>query len=169
MRMPSRPFYPMALPPDIFGLERPSLLGQACESEAETQKRIATVEKSVAAAFEAAVEHLGDAEARQLFARVVRRTKRGPGTCFAPDRDTRLLEELDAAAQTGESVAAIAKRLRAEGTRLGATEGAIATQIRKLRNERTARERAAAVQARRWRMATRREAPGLLSEDETEK
>lgn len=169
MRMPSRPFYPVALPPDIFGLERPSLLGQACESEAETQKRIATVERGVATAFEAAIQHLGDAEARRLFARVVRRTERGPGVCFAPDRDTRLLEEFDAAAQTGESIAALARRLHAEGTKLGATEGAIATQIRKLRDERKARERAAAVQARRWRMATRREAPTLLSADESEK
>jgi hypothetical protein len=35
------------------------------ESEAETRKRIVTVEKGVEAAFKAAIEHLGEEEARR--------------------------------------------------------------------------------------------------------
>lgn len=160
--MPRRPFYPVALPPDIFGLDQPSLLGQAFESEAETRKRTATVQKGVEDAFKAAVGHLGEEEARLLFARVQRRPKRGQGKMLAPDRDARLLREYDAL--NGETVAALARRLRAAaGIELGNTAEAIATQIRKLREERTKRERAAAREARRWRMATRGEPPGLLS------
>src|SRR5260370_21694591 len=98
MKMPRRPFYPVPLPPDIFGLRHLSLLGQAFESEAETRKRIATVEEGVEAAFKAAVEHLGEEEARRLFTRVLRRPKLGQGKMLAPDRDTRLLKEYDAAA-----------------------------------------------------------------------
>jgi len=111
MKMPQRPFYPMALPPDIFGLHRPGLL--SLESEVETQRRIAMVEKGVEAAFKSAVAHLGEEEARRLFARVSRRSKRGPGKTLAADRDARLLNEYDAAARAGESVAALAKRLHA--------------------------------------------------------
>jgi len=131
MKMPRRPFYPpVALPPDIFGLHDLSLL---CESEADTKKRIATVEEGVIAAFKAAVRHLGEEEARRLFKRVMRRPKRGQGKVFAPDRDARLLEECDAAVPEGETVAALAKRLHAAaGIELGNTAGAIETQIRKL-------------------------------------
>src|SRR5580704_2812203 len=136
MKMPQRPIFPVAPPPDIFGLRHLSLLGQACESKAEMQKRVATVEAGVAAAFKAAVGHLGEDEARRLFARVTRRPKRGLGRMLAPDRDARLLAEYDAAARTRESVAALARRLRANGTELGNTEGAIETQIRKLVKER---------------------------------
>ena len=65
--MPRRPFYPVAPPPDIFGLLRPGLL--SLESEAETRKRIGTVEKGVEAAFKAAIEHLGEeATLRPRFA-----------------------------------------------------------------------------------------------------
>jgi hypothetical protein len=157
MKMPSRPFYPVELPPDIFGLRPPSILGKACESKAETAQRIATVEKGVMDAFKAAVGHLGENEARLLFARVMRRPKRGPGKLLAPDRDARLLEEYDAAIQKGETVTALARRLRADGITLGNTEGAIATQIRKLVQERKKRKRATAFESRRWRMATRGE------------
>jgi hypothetical protein len=39
MKMPRRPFYPpMELPPDIFGLQRPTLLN--FESDEETRKRV---------------------------------------------------------------------------------------------------------------------------------
>jgi hypothetical protein len=170
MKMPRRPFYPVALPPDIFGLRHLSLLEQACESEAETRKRIVTVEKGVGAAFKAAVEHLGEEEARRLFAHVLRRPKRGQGKMLAPDRDTRLLKEYDAAAPKRESVAAVARRLHAAvGMELGNTPGAIETQIRKLLKEREQRERSAAFEARRWRMATRGEQPDLLSVSASEK
>ena len=168
MKMPHRPFYPVVLPPDIFGLRRLSLLEQACESEAETRKRVATVEEGVVSAFKAAVEHLGDDEARRLFARVTRRPKRGQGKMLAPDRDARLLKEYDAASRKGESVAALARRLRTKGIKLGNTEGAIATQIRKLVKERKTRERASTFEARRWRMATRGET-SLLSAAKSEK
>jgi hypothetical protein len=168
MKMPRRPFYPVALPPDIFGLRHVGVL--SFESEAETRKRIDTVEKGVEAAFKAAVEHLGEEEARRLFARVLRRPKRGQGKMLAPDRDARLLKEYDAAAPKGESVAALARRLHAAvGVELGNTPGAIETQIRKLLKERKQRERAAAFEARRWRMATRGEQPGLLSVSTSEK
>ena len=158
--MPRRPFYPpVALPPDIFGLLRPGVL--SLESEAETRKR---VEKGVEAAFKAAIVHLGEEEPRRLFARVLRHPKRGHGKMLAPDRDARLLKEYDAAAPKGESVAALARRIHAAvGRELGNTPGAIETQIRKLLKERKQRVRAAAFEARRWRMATRGEHPGVLS------
>src|ERR1700747_274350 len=128
MKMPRRPFYPpVALPPDIFGLLHHGTL--SLESKAETRKRIATVEKGVEAAFKAAIEHLGEEEARRLFARVLRRPKRGQGKLLAPDRDARLLKEYDAAAPKGESVAALARRIHAAvGKELGNTPPAIATQ-----------------------------------------
>ncbi len=158
MKMPRRPFYPVAIAADIFGLEHLSILGQAGESEAEVRTRVATVEKGIDAAFKAAVGHLGDDEARRLFARVIRRPKRGRGKMLAVDRDVRLLKEYDAAAPIGEAVAALARRLRANGMELGNTEGAIEIQIRKLVKE---REDSASVplrlEARRWRMATRGE------------
>jgi hypothetical protein len=168
MKMPRRPFYPVTLPPDIFGLLHPGLL--SLESEAERRKRIDTVEEGVEAAFKAAVEHLGEEEARRLFARVLRRPKRGQGKMLAPDRDGRLLKEYDAAAPKGESIAALARCLRASaGMELGNTAGATATQIRKLVKERKQREQAAAFEARRWRMATRGETGLLLSAAKIEK
>ncbi len=170
MKMPGRLFYPpVDLLPDIFGLHCPSLLGSACESEADRLKRVATVENGVRDAFAAAVDHLGDEEARQLFRRMIRRPKRGLGKMLAPDRDARLLREYDAARQKGETTAALARRLRDEGRELGDSEGAIQTQIRKLVKERGKRQRAAAVEARRWRMATRNEPPSLLSAAKSEK
>jgi len=84
------------------------------------------------------------------------RPKRGPGKTLAPDRKWRLLKEYDARPE-GESVAALAKRLRAEGTKLGATQDAIEFAIREAVKDRKQRERAAAIEARRWRMATRGE------------
>jgi hypothetical protein len=169
MKMPRRPFYPpVALPPDIFGLLHHGTL--SLESEAETRKRIVTVEKGVEAAFKAAIEHLGEEEARRLFARVLRRPKRGQGKMLAPDRDARLLREYDDASSKGESVAALARRIHtAVGGELGNTPDAIETQIRKLLKDRKQRERAAAFEARRWRMATRGEQPGLLSVSTSEK
>lgn len=129
MKMPRRPFYPVKLPPDIFGLQRPTILEQACETKEETQKRVAAVEHGVGDAFKAAIWHLGDVEARRLFKHVMRHTKRGRGKMLAQDRDDRLLKEYDAAVQKGESIAAVARRLRAEDTKLGATNGAIAAQF----------------------------------------
>jgi hypothetical protein len=168
MKMPRRPFYPVAFPLDIFGLRHPGLLN--LESEAQSRKRIIAVEEGVEAAFKAAIDHLGEEEARQLFAHVLRRRKRGQGKVLAPDRDVRLLKEYDAAGRKGESIAALARRLYAAvGMELGNTPGAIETQIRKLLKERKQRERVAAFEARRWRMAMRGESPGLLSMPPTEK
>lgn len=119
MKMPGRLFYPpVDLLPDIFGLHRPSLLGSACESEADRLKRVAAVENGVRDAFAAAVDHLGEEEARQLFRRMIRRPKRGLGKMLAPDRDARLLREYDAACQKGETTAALARRLHDEGREL---------------------------------------------------
>jgi hypothetical protein len=147
--------------PDIFGLHHP-LLAAGCESDAERQQRFAKVEAGVIAAFKAAVHHLGEDAARELFNRVLRRPKRGRGKALAADRDARLLKAYDAAPE-GESIASIARRLRAEGKELGNTAVAIATQIRKLVAERKKSERRARVEARRWRMAMRNEPPTLAA------
>jgi hypothetical protein len=72
-----------------------------------------------------------------------------------------LLRAYDQAAE-GESIAAIARRLRKEGRELGHTEGAIAAQIRKLVAAREERDYRARVDARRWRMALRNEPPTLV-------
>ena len=162
MKMPRRPFYPpVGLPPDIFGLRAPPLLN--LESDAENRDRVMAVEKGVFSAFKAAMDHLGEEQARLLFRRVIRRPKRGPGRCLAPDRNNLLLKEYDAR-QKGQTVAELSRRLlQAHGTQLGNTPGAIAAQIRKLIRNREERERAAAREARRWRMATRNEPPTLLS------
>jgi hypothetical protein len=160
MKMPHRPFFPgsIELRPDIFGLHHLSLLAQAGESEDTKQKRAATVEAGVLAAFKAVAAHLGEVEARQLFKRILRRPKRGTGKMLAQDRDARLLKEYDAVAQRGESIAALARRLHAANSlKLGNTPGAIAAQIRKLVSERKTREHEAKKQARFWRMATRGE------------
>jgi hypothetical protein len=170
MKMPIRPFYPpVDQPPDIFDLHRPTFLESACESEADRLKRVATVEKGVGDSFMAAVGHLGEEEARQLFRRVIRRPKRGLGKMLAPDRNARLLQEYDAALQNGETTAALARRLSAEGRELGDTAGAIATQIRKLVRDRGKRQHEAEFESRRWRMATRNEPPSRLSAAKNEK
>ena len=170
MKMPRRPFFPPLIRcGEIFGLHRPSLLGSACESDADRRNRVATVEKGVRDAFKAAVEHLGEDEARQLFRRTIRKLKRGLGRALAPDRDARLLQEYDAALQNGTTTAALARRLRAESRELGDSEGAIETQIRKLVKDREKRQREAKIEARRWRMATRNEPPSLLSGAKNEK
>jgi hypothetical protein len=163
MKMPSRPWFPPAQQPAvIFGLHHVSLLGAACENAAERQQRFAKVKAGVVAAFEAAVDHMGEDAARELFKSVLRRPKRGPGKVHAVDRDVRLLKAYDAAAPNGESIASIARRLHAcEGNKLGNTAAAIATQIRKLVAERKKREYRSRVEARRWRMATRNEPPTL--------
>lgn len=163
MKMPTRPFFPpLKSQPDIFGLHRVTFLGAAGETDVERRRRVAKVEAGVVAAFEAAVHHLGEDAARELFNGAMRRPKRGLGKSQAADRDAILLKAYDAASE-GESVASIARRLHADGKQLGNTAAAIATQIRKLVAERKARERRALVEARRWRMATRNEPPTLLS------
>jgi hypothetical protein len=165
MKMPRRPFFrPVAPRLDIFGL-RHLTLAHGGESAADRQMRVATIEAGVVAAFKAAVGHLGDDEARRLFARVLRRPKRGHGKMLAPDRNYRLLRAYDTAVQHGESIAVLARRLRAgdDGVKLGNTADAIEAQIRKLVKERKGRDHAAAVQARRWRMAMRNEPPTLAS------
>jgi len=150
-------------PNDIFGLQHLSLLAQVCETEPERRRRVEKVEAGVAKAFRAAVHHLGENEASELFSRVMRRPKRGPGKMLAPDRNARLLKAYDEALANGESIASVAKRLHAEGHDLGATEHAIAAQIRKLRDERKEHARAAAVRSRWLRMAMRHEPPTLAS------
>src|SRR5947207_1991985 len=110
MKMPRRSSYPV--PPDIFGLRRLTLL--SFESKGETRKRVEAIEQGVFAAFRAAVDHLGEDEARLLFRRVARRPKRGPGKWLAVDRDLRLLAEYDAASQKKETIAALSRRLYAE-------------------------------------------------------
>jgi len=164
MKMPTRPFHPPLEPrPDILGLHHLTILGQACESDEQRQQRIAKVEQGVIAAFKAAVSHLGEDQARKLFAKAARRPKRGRGKILAADRDHRLLTAYDeAVVKNGETVAVLSRRLRNEGIELGNTASAIATQIRKLVKERKERARAAAFEARRWRMAMRNEPPTIL-------
>ena len=169
MKMPSRPFVPSGPSPDIFGLYDLSLLERACESEADRKKRFKAVEEGVAAAFRAAVRHLGDEEARQLFKRVTRRKKRGQGKIFQSDRDARLLSEYKVASQKGETIAALARRLHATSTEFGNTADAVETQIRKLVKEQKKRDRVAAFEARRLRMAMHGEIPTLLSDTQRKK
>jgi hypothetical protein len=162
MKMPGRPWYPPMKPrPDIFGLHPITFIGLASETPTQRAQREAKVEAGVTVAFAAANRHLGEDRARALFAKVLRRRKRGPGRALAPDRDFHLLRAYDQAAE-GESIAAIARRLRKEGRELGHTEGAIAAQIRKLVAARKERDYRARVDARRWRMALRNEPPTLL-------
>jgi hypothetical protein len=164
MKMPRRPFFPGTLKPrpDIFGLHHLTILGAACECEADRKKRFATVEAGVLAAFKAAMSHLGEDQARVLFQRVLRRPKRGNSKTVAPNRDAILMKARDAAVENGESVAALSKRLHATyGIKLGNSAQAIQTQIRKLVRERDTRDREAKKQARFWRMATRGEAKTL--------
>jgi hypothetical protein len=164
MKMPGHRFFPPSKPyTDIFGLPHLSLLAQAFESEDDRRKRVTKIEEGVATAFRAAVSHLGEEQARLLFSKVMRRPKRGPGKALAADRDHRLLIAHDEAIQTGESIAALSVRLRLAGTELGNTPAAIATHIRKLVRERAERQRAAAVQARYWRMAARNDPPTIAS------
>jgi hypothetical protein len=80
MKMPERPWYPLISDrPDIFGLQHITLAGAACETDTNRKQRIAKVEAGVTAAFRAAIHHLGEDEARELFNRVMRRPKRGRG------------------------------------------------------------------------------------------
>ncbi len=162
MKMPKRTWCPPMKPrTDIFGLHHMTVIHLACETPTEQARRAAKVEAGVTAALDAAIRHLGDDEARALFAKVLRRPKRGLGKALAPDRDIRLLRAYDEAPE-GESIAAIARRLRKEGRTLGHTEGAIAAQIRRLVAARKERDYRATVDARRWRMALRDEPPTLL-------
>lgn len=164
MKMPVRRFFPPLKPyTDIFGLPHLSFLAQAFETDEDRGRRVLKVEEGVVAAFQAAVVHLGDEQARALFNQVMRRPKRGRGKALAADRDYRLLAAYEEAMERGESVAALACRLRQAGTELGNTSAAIATHIRKLVKDRARRQRAAAVQARYWRMASRHEPPTLAA------
>jgi hypothetical protein len=105
------------------------MLGAACESDADRGKRFAKVEAGINAAFEAAVHHIGDERARQLFQKVLRRPNR------------RLLAAHDEAVEKGETVASVARRIRATGIKLGNTSAAIAAHIRRLVRARKQRER----------------------------
>jgi len=132
---------------DCFGL-RPPLIA---ESEDGTRSRVALVKKGVADAFAAAVTHLGDEQARELFTSVARRLKRGKGKSLASDRDAQLLAALEAAQRIGETIPALARRLHVERKlELGNSPQAIDTQIRKLLKERSARKRTAELAAQRW-------------------
>jgi hypothetical protein len=163
MKMPTRPWYPPIKPrPDIFGLYHTSLLEAACETPTQRERRFAKVEAGVVEAFKAAIHHLGDEQARQLFQQVLRLPKRGRGKALANDRDQRLLAAYDEAMQKGETVAVLARRLRSTGIELGNTPRAIAVQIHALVKQRKQRMRATAIDARRWRMALRNEPPTLL-------
>ena len=48
MKMPSRSFHPVEMPPDIFGLRHLTVLGEAFETDAERRQRIAKVWDGVA-------------------------------------------------------------------------------------------------------------------------
>ena len=74
MKMPSRPWFPpLKTQQDIFGLHYVPLLGAAYESDAERARRFAKVEAGVTAVFKAAVHHVGEDRARQLFRKALRR------------------------------------------------------------------------------------------------
>jgi len=69
MKMPRPTYFPMLAkqPNDFFGLQHLSLLAQVCETEPERRRRVEKVEAGVAKAFRAAVHHLGENEAREIF------------------------------------------------------------------------------------------------------
>lgn len=141
-----------------------TIIGAACESDVERAQRFAKVVTGVTAAFKAAVHHVGEERARQLFQKVLRRPKRGPGRALAIDRDRRLLAAYDEAVKTDETIASISRQLSKQyGVKLGNTPAAIEAHIRRLVKARKQRERAAAFEARRWRMATRNEPPTIAS------
>ena len=92
--------------------------------------------------------------------------KRGRGAAIDPDRDSMLLTVYDKR-HSGCSLAEIARECEASALRagyyLGANPKAIEAQLRKLIGERERQTRAAAREARRWRMATCNEPPTLLA------
>jgi hypothetical protein len=165
MKMPTRRWFtPVNQRPDIFGLHYVTIAGAACEGDVERAKRFAKVEAGITGAFKAAVHHVGDERARQLFRKALRRPKRGPGRALAADRDRRLLAAYDAAVKDGETIASIGRRLHTRhGIELGNTPAAIEAHIRRLVKVRKQSERAAAFEARRRRMAMRNEPPTLAS------
>jgi hypothetical protein len=89
MRMPGRRFFPFLtkLPPDIFGLERLTLLSEACLTDDERQARRMTIRDHLEKAFKDAYRQLGEEAARALFVEVMRKPKRGAMRTLAPDRD----------------------------------------------------------------------------------
>jgi hypothetical protein len=165
--MPARPFFPGqlgAMKPDIFGLHTQSLLSVAGETEGERKARVDTVKTGIRAAFNAAVDHLGEEQARKLFQDVLRKPRqRGASKHLAADRDQRLLAAYDERPH-GETVAALARRLHEmkDAKKLGQSAEAIETQIGQLVKTRTKERRTKAREERRWRMAMRNEPPTLL-------
>jgi hypothetical protein len=166
MKLPHRPWYPPTENArDIFDLVTPSLLGEVVESTSARAARFAKVEQGVSDAFRAAANHLGEEEARRLFRKTTRKPKRGPGGAINPERDRILLRAYDER-PADQSLAAVARLLEKwaieTGIRLGSNADAIAAHLRKLLAERARRQRAAAVEARRLRMAMRNDPPSLL-------
>jgi hypothetical protein len=163
MKMPERRYFPMDMPPDMFGLHSLTLLGEACLTEAERRERVAKIEARVTETFNAAVRQLGEDEARRLFHRASRKRKRGAAKVLAPDRDHQLLIAYDSR-EPGETVIALATRLYAEckGVELGNSARAIVRQIQRVVKARQDRRHKAALDSRYMRMATRHEPPTLL-------
>lgn len=127
MKLPPSPCPPL----DHFGLPDYSLL----ETEDARRRRIIAVKKMVRNAFKGAVTHLGEEEARILFARAARPKKRGRGqnATFAIDRDLQLLQECQGAKQANESILALAKRLHEDRTNdFGNTVAGVERCIRRL-------------------------------------
>jgi hypothetical protein len=83
MKMPVRRYFPMDLPPDMFGLHSLTLLGEACLTDAERRERVTKIEARVTETFEAAVRQLGEDEARKLFRRASCKRKRGAAKVLA--------------------------------------------------------------------------------------
>lgn len=167
MKMPERRFGLFSYPPkpDIFGLHHLTILSEACLSDAERKERVAKIEAFVAKTFKAATYQLGDEQSRQLFARVLRRAKRGQGKAHVADRDLRLLKAYFDAGGDGKavSIAALAKKLHAaNGTKLGSSPHAIAVRIGKLLREQAKSQKERAIQQRYWRMAARHDPPTIL-------
>jgi hypothetical protein len=171
MKLPRRPFYSVDPGPDVFGLPQLTLVELACESDIDKDKRYATIDRWLAKAFRAAVWHLGEERARELFVHVSRAAGgRGRGKSFAADRDAQLLAAYDEGQGRGKALRTIARELYEatstlpEHQRLGASATAIGTQMRKLLTERDDHRKKRAFEARRLRMALSAE-PTILSGD----
>lgn len=164
MKMPGRRFFPLSTnpPPDIFGLERLTLLSEACLTDDERQARRATIRDHLEKAFKDARRQLGEDDARSLFGEVMRKPKRGAMKTLAADRDYQLLRAYDAR-EDGETVKTLAERLYADGKgkALGQSADAIRRQIFAVVEQRRKRERESAVRARYQRMAARNDPPTL--------
>jgi hypothetical protein len=124
----------MKAPRDLFGLGTP---GSLVETEERKRRRIVVLKLLAADLFEVAVAHLGQSQAKKLFAAVTKRARGRPKGPSAPNRDRLLLKEYDAETarhpQQKVKLRALAGRLyERHKAKLGNSPAAIEKHLRKL-------------------------------------